>query len=128
MQGFEYKYQIICAQPGERFTESPKGDEFENCDQLCGEDPFPTTTTTTTFVKVDGCKQWCAGNSHAWSSKCSWKNCKRCGQCIQEAEGCKTWCAENSHDWTSKCTWKSCNQCAECQSEQEPKNCKKWCP
>merc|ERR1719161_2063728 len=41
----EYKFQIICAQPGERFTEKPESDEFENCDRMCGEDPETATTS-----------------------------------------------------------------------------------
>merc|ERR1712188_363976 len=96
LHGIEYKFQIICAQPGERFTDKPEDDEFQNCDRMCGED---LVTATTTVLKVAGCEQWCAGDSQAWSTKRKWKNCKRCDKCsaIGEATGCKSWCAGNSN-------------------------------
>merc|ERR1711959_775206 len=100
----------------------------------------------TTSSVVKGCLPWCAGNSHAWSSKCTWKNCKRCAECTSipttaaptvtttqamttssAVKGCLPWCAGNSHTWTSKCVWKNCRKCDECATIQNTNGCKNWC-
>merc|ERR1712232_479785 len=107
--------------------------------------PVPTTTTTTTTsttlttttapapaptpAPVRGCEQWCTGNTHAWSRKCTWNKCRKCDDCKSAVEvtGCKAWCAGNSHAWSRKCTWTKCKRCEECKPAEESEGCKAWC-
>merc|ERR1712232_1147529 len=105
------------------------GSHFISCPALATTATTSITTTTTpiadasTTSTVRGCKKWCAGNPHEWSSKCTWKSCKDCNECstIQVPtlpKGCKQWCARNSHDWSTKCKWKSCKPCSECEKNR----------
>lgn len=142
--GIEYKWQIICAGPGERFITGPKGSEFDNCENMCGEEPSITTTlaaitaastpvsttleveSTSSTSRPQACKGWCAGSRFSWAAKCMWKNCRDCINCaaMSKLQSCKPWCSTNSQPWSIKCTWRNCKQCGECNA---PQKCKAWC-
>merc|ERR1712232_926815 len=82
---------------------------------------------TTTTARPTACEPWCMGNSHAWSSKCTWKKCKQCTECQsneepEEPKNCKNWCPGNSNDWATKCTWKNCRKCDACSRDRRLMN------
>lgn len=109
-----------------------------------------TDHVETEHTDVQFCEGWCIAHPVQWRTKCLYKGCMGCGQCLDENESlseepkttrtkmdCRGWCPTRPDSWEKKCTYykKLCSGCDECKTikpveekkTSEKSDCQGWC-
>ncbi|GFH55114.1 hypothetical protein CTEN210_11590 [Chaetoceros tenuissimus] len=105
----------------------------------------------TEHTDVQFCQGWCIEHPASWQTKCLYKGCIGCGQCLDENEtlseeheepkmtstkmDCRGWCPTHPVSWDHKCTYynlcSGCDECAKIQHVEKKtsgkSDCQGWC-